>query len=372
MRFWFFFLGAGFVLVLLSAGWGFHSIGLAASPGFSAPLMQEAGVADETCLACHAQPGQTFELPSGELLYISVDPETYYASAHGQAGIACVQCHTDISSYPHPPFAAETRREYTVEHYEMCQTCHIQPYEEATNDAHLLAIDRGVMEAATCVDCHGVHDITHPAQPLSRIPQTCQRCHSLIFEEFRNSVHGEALIGAGNPDVPTCSDCHNHHNMQGPTNTQFALFSPELCARCHANRELAERYEMNPYVYDTYVADFHGTSITIFQAVAPGQRPNQALCIDCHGVHDIFRVDDPASVRAQILPTCQQCHPQADIDFPDAWLSHYPPSPRHAPLVFYARLFYTILIPVLIGGMVIFVVGDIGRRISDRRSERHE
>jgi predicted CXXCH cytochrome family protein len=327
---------------------------------------------NETCLACHGDPGQTHELPSGELLYISVDQETYANSIHGQAEISCVQCHTDIQGYPHPPYQANTRREYTIEQAPICQTCHTHPYEEATNDAHQLAIERGVYEAAVCADCHGAHDITHPAQPLSRIAQTCQRCHSLIYEEYRTSVHGEAMMATNNPDVPTCSDCHNHHNVQGPNNTAFTLFSPELCARCHANRELANRYGMNPYVYDTYLADFHGTTITIFQAVAPGQRPNQAVCIDCHGFHQILRVDDPESVRENILPTCQRCHPQATIDFPASWLSHYPPSPTRSPLTFYARLFYTILIPVIIGGMALFIVGDVGRRISNRRSEPND
>jgi predicted CXXCH cytochrome family protein len=323
-------------------------------------------------LACHAPPGQIHELPSGEPLYISVDPDVYATSIHGQAGITCVQCHTDITGYPHPDFSATTRREYTIEQSPMCQSCHTEPYEQMTNDAHQFAIERGMLEAAVCADCHGAHDITSPAVPISRIAQTCQRCHSLIYEEYARSVHGESMLVYNNPDAPTCSDCHNSHNVQGPTNTQFELFSPELCARCHANRELADKYGLNPYVYDTYLADFHGTTITIFQAVAPGQRPNQAVCIDCHNSHAIFRLDSVESVRENILPTCQRCHPTADINFPDAWLSHYPPSPTHAPLVFYARLFYTILIPVLVGGMLLFVFGDVGRRITNRRSKSNE
>jgi predicted CXXCH cytochrome family protein len=359
------FILIGFIIMILAI-FSVHNQAQA-SPN----LWQTQPVSDETCLACHTDPGQTFELPSGELLYFSVDPQVHVNSIHGQSSVACVQCHTDISAYPHPPIQANTLREYALEQYRLCQDCHTQPYAETTNDAHQLAIEQGMLEAAVCADCHGAHDITSLSHPRSRIPQTCERCHSLIFQEYRESVHGAALLGAGNPDVPDCVDCHNHHNVQGPSNTQFALFSPELCARCHADRELAERYGMNPYVYDTYVADFHGTTITIFQNVAPGQRPNQAVCIDCHGAHAIIQVDDPESVRENILPTCQRCHPQATINFPASWLSHYPPSPRHAPLVFYARMFYVILIPALIGGMVIFVIGDIGRRLTSRKEEEH-
>lgn len=363
---------AGLAAFFLAALAGLLFITGSAQAGDTRSPNEQTDAPNETCLACHAQPGQTHTLPSGDLLYISVDPETFDDSVHGQNAITCVQCHTDIREYPHPPFDAQTRREYTLEQYPTCQNCHSMPYEEAANDAHLLAIENGMLEAAVCADCHGAHDITPPAEPISRISQTCQRCHSLIYEQYANSAHGETLLATNNPEVPDCSSCHNHHNVQGPTNTLFTLFSPEVCARCHADRDLAERYGLNPYVYDTYVADFHGTTINIFQAVSPGQRPNQAVCIDCHSSHAIMRIDNPESVRENILPTCQRCHPEATINFPASWLSHYPPSPRHAPLVFYARLFYTILIPVTVGGMLLFVAGDIGRRISKRRSENNE
>jgi predicted CXXCH cytochrome family protein len=329
---------------------------------------------NEDCFACHSEPGQTTVLPSGELLYISVDPDTYANSIHGNQGLACIQCHTDIRGYPHPPIQSSTRREYSHEQYPICESCHGEAYEVATNDAHLQAIERGNLEAAVCADCHGAHDIQSPRQPRSQIPQTCQRCHSQIYSAYKDSVHGSDLIGEGNPDVPSCVDCHNAHNVQGPTNSAFRLFSPDICKRCHADPELMGRYGVRADVFDTYVADFHGTTVQIFQAVAPGQQPNQAVCADCHGVHDIARVDDPDSpvIKENLLATCQRCHPDATADFPGAWLAHYTPGPQHYPLVFYARLFYTILIPGLIGGMAIFVAGDIGRRISLRRKEKHD
>ena len=36
-------------------------------------------------------------------------------------------------------------------------------------------------------------------------------------------------------------------------------------------------------VFDTYVADFHGTTVMLFQQ-SPDQPVNTAVCYDCHGV----------------------------------------------------------------------------------------
>ena len=42
--------------------------------------------------------------------------------------------------------------------------------------------------------------------------------------------------------------------------------------------------------------------------------------------------------------------------FTDAWMSHYVASPEKFPLVYYVNLFYKVFIPLVIGGMLIFVV----------------
>ena len=60
------------------------------------------GVANETCLSCHVTPGMQTELPSGEILPLTVDPEVFNNSVHGQQGYACVQCHVDIKEFPPP------------------------------------------------------------------------------------------------------------------------------------------------------------------------------------------------------------------------------------------------------------------------------
>ncbi len=119
-----------------------------------------------------------------------------------------------------------------------------------------------------------------------------------------------------------------------------------------------EKYGISTRVFETYVADFHGTTVMLFQRFAPDQEENKPVCIDCHGVHAIRPADDPESTvfQANLLRTCQRCHPDATEAFPSSWLSHYTPEPGRATVVFLVQLFYKVLIPVVIGGMAFYVV----------------
>lgn len=334
----------------------------------------EQGVANETCLACHATPGMQTTLPSGEILYLTVDPQVYATSVHGQQGYACVQCHTDIRDYPHRPLTAQSRRDVSLLYYQNCARCHQDKYQATLDSVHQKALAAGNKEAAICTDCHGYHDVSKPDEPRTKIPQTCERCHSLIYQEYTASVHGSALIGEGNPDVPTCINCHGVHNVSGPLNAPFHLYSPQICATCHADKALMAKYGINPNVFETYVADFHGTSV-IFTEQYPGQETNKPVCIDCHGVHNMKPVDAAESqvIKQNLLRTCQRCHPSASPNFADAWLGHYTPDANRYPIVYYVNLFYKIFIPAVLGGMAIFVIGDASRRlINRRRKPSHE
>jgi hypothetical protein len=91
-------------------------------------------------------------------------------------------------------------------------------------------------------------------------------------------------------------------------------------------------------------------------------------CYDCHGIHNIKKVDDPEAtvVKENLLVTCQKCHPEATANFPTSWVGHYRASPQRHPLVYYVRLFYTILIPTVIGFFVLYILLDIARRTMER------
>jgi hypothetical protein len=131
-----------------------------------------------------------------------------------------------------------------------------------------------------------------------------------------------------------------------------------------------DKYGITTQVLNTYVSDFHGTTVEIFRQTDPNLPTNKPVCTDCHGIHDISSFDNPETslaVRKNLLVKCQRCHPDASANFPDAWMSHYVPSPEHFPIVYYVNLFYKIFIPVVIGGMLVFVISDGIRRGIERR-----
>jgi len=309
-------------------------------------------------------------LPSGEPLSLYVDAENYHASIHGTLKVQCVQCHTDISGYPHPPANYTDRRDVTLQNYRTCEGCHADNYRQTLDSMHQVALAGGNRNAAVCTDCHTAHAVTDPTTPRTRIPQTCAQCHSAISDAYIQSVHGEALFNDNNPDVPTCTDCHSAHRISNPTTASFRLQSPELCANCHTDQNIMSKYAISTNVLNTYISDFHGTTVELFAKQHPDQATNKPVCYDCHGVHNIKSVSDPASMVAtqeNLLVTCQRCHPDATTaSFTAAWMSHYEASPDKYPLVYYVNLFYWILIPLTIGALLIFIASDVYRRVRQR------
>jgi Doubled CXXCH motif (Paired_CXXCH_1). len=203
-----------------------------------------------------------------------------------------------------------------------------------------------------------------------QISFTCGRCHAKIAEEYRKSVHGAALMATDNPDVPTCVDCHQAHQTANPRSPRFRAESPKLCGKCHADPKLMKKYGLSTQVFQTYVADFHGTTAELFEEVTPDQPLNQAVCYDCHGYHDVYRVHGVGrkKINQNLLKHCQRCHPAATTKFLSAWTSHYIPSPTKYPWIYYVKLFYRFAIPSIVGFFLLFIATDVYRH---RRSGRH-
>lgn len=322
---------------------------------------------NETCLACHGDAQLSLALPSGETRSLFVDLATFTASIHGDK-LSCVDCHTDMTEVPHPARPLKTRRDFSLAYNEQCKRCHFANFTRSMDGVHAAALVRGDTTAPLCVDCHGAHDMTPAARPRSRISRTCGRCHEGISSVYARSVHGRALIDEDNPDVPTCADCHRAHDVGGPRREDWRLRTPELCARCHSDEQIVARYGLSTNVLTTYVADFHGMTASLRSAHGSQQRPIVARCTDCHGVHDILKVDEPGSrvLKANLVETCRQCHADATENFPDAWLSHYEPSWSRAPLVYAVTLMYRFLIPFMIGGLLLQVLLHLWRVVVNR------
>ncbi len=330
--------------------------------------------AADPCLGCHADRDLSLRLSSGERLGLHVDGARFAASIHGRAGIGCTDCHSAFASGKHPAVNARDRREYALDSYTICRKCHEKQYTGTLDSVHALVLAAGNRHAPVCTDCHTAHEVVDPDLPRHRISLACGRCHSTIVEQYRASVHGAALHAESNPDVPACTDCHGVHDIHDPRTARFRLQSPELCGKCHRNQRLMSKYGISTDVFDTYVADFHGTTIEVFQRQTPDAPSNKAVCYDCHGVHDIRRVSDPDSMvfKENMIETCRRCHPGAAPEFIGSWLGHFRPSWDRYPVVHFVEMFYKLAIPGILGGMTLLVLLDARRRLRDRRARaRH-
>ncbi|MBI5954985.1 MAG: ammonia-forming cytochrome c nitrite reductase subunit c552 [Chloroflexi bacterium] len=348
----------------------------------AAPLFSPQTAGNDLCFSCHTREGFSVELDSGEVLPLTIDQEAFEKSVHGESQVACASCHVDTPSFPHPKRTTETLRDVTLKYYTSCQQCHAEQFTQTLDSVHQKALAAGNTNAAVCADCHDPHTqprLTDSASgellPSARlhVPDTCAQCHSAIYNTYEQSVHGAALTQEGNTDVPTCIDCHGVHNIQDPTTATFRNSTPYLCATCHTDPELMGKYGLSTEVLNTYVADFHGTTVVLFDKEFPDQPTNKPVCTDCHGVHDIAKGDDPAkglAVKENLLARCQKCHPDTSSNFPDAWLSHYIPSPEKYPMVYYVNLFYKFFIPGVLLPMAALAVMDFTRMTINRYKKK--
>jgi cytochrome b subunit of formate dehydrogenase len=281
----------------------------------------------------------------------------YDASVHGAAHSAgkktmaeCIHCHG-----AHDIVAAKDPRSpmYKLNAAKVCARCHKNPelgrrlgipaklaadtYAESIHGRQLL--DKGLLVAPSCVDCHGGHDILPAQNPASKVSffnvtRTCGTCHEGIATQFTRGAHGK-LYARKDPKAPTCSSCHSAHSIQKPA-PQYKLETDKRCGACH-ERRLA-----------THLETFHG------RAHAMG-RADVAACYDCHGTHEIVPVSDPASpVSAQNkLATCRKCHAAAPANMASYW-AHGDPSDRvHYPSLYWS---YRALSALLLGVFGLFAL----------------
>ena len=323
------------------------------------------GNSNQACLACHGDPGLTMTFPSGEVLSLYMDAEAFRGSVHGDR-LDCVDCHSRNTGYPHLPMEVYSRRDFARAEYELCKRCHFENYSRTLDSIHFDAMAQGNVNAPICTDCHTAHTVTME-KSRAAIAQTCSQCHGEIYRAYSESVHGSALR-AENPDVPVCITCHGVHNIGSATSPTFRQASVDLCAKCHADKELMGKYGISSSVLKTYLDDFHGKTVGFYQEQTSDVWPDVAVCSDCHGVHDIKPVDDPESrvIKENLLTTCRRCHPDATANFPSAWLSHYEPSPDKAPLVFFVKRYYQLLIPLMVGGLALNILLDLWRLARNR------
>ena len=152
--------------------------------------------------------------------------------------------------------------------------------------------------------------------------------YPMQYEQWADSVHGDAYR-SGDTNAPACLDCHADPASGEIQTAAFQLDIPNRCARCHGDADLMAGYDVSADVYDTYLADYHGTTIAYYQATDPDTYRYEAVCSDCHGSHAIYAPDDwQSSVNElNLATTCQTCHHDAPENFATAF-GHYRPRPH--------------------------------------------
>ena len=129
-------------------------------------------------------------------------------------------------------------------------------------------------------------------------------------------------------------------------------------------------YEIADDVVETYLADFHGTTIQYYADADPTAMRSEAVCSDCHGSHAVYSADNElSSVNAANLDaTCANCHADAPEGFSSAY-GHYRPvkspasSKSDSTVVFIVKLAYQALIPLVLGSMLAYIALDVWFRI---------
>ncbi len=197
-----------------------------------------------------------------------------------------------------------------------CLICHADKRRSFRLGIHS---ERGIR----CHDCHGGNPASVEIEPAHRgrflghptkvqTIELCSSCHSDAdrmrqyglhtdqLAEFRTSRHGQLLLGRGDLNAPTCTDCHDAHTILPPDDARSNVHPaniPATCARCHQDEQLMARYGLRTGQYDEYRASAHG--------VAVFEESNFAAptCIGCHGSHAAL----PPGVT-EVVNVCDRCH----------------------------------------------------------------
>jgi len=299
---------------------------------FAAPAKEAAG-----CGTCHDQ------------------DKKLAASAH--AGLTCDTCHEQHDKYPHPLGIPKPA----------CTNCHQDQATAYESSVHGQAAKKGGA-APDCAVCHGsAHELLKPesAQFRMAVPDTCAMCHSGVVDQFRASVHGQALA-RGVSQAPLCTDCHGEHSILKHTNAASPVNNAnirETCGSCHGDVRLSRKFGLPADRIVSFDTSFHGLA-------AKAGSQTVANCASCHGVHNILPSSDPKStVNAKNLPTtCGRCHPGAGQRFAISQV-HMAEGKGEPAGVVWVRQFYLLVIPLTIGLMILHHAGDWIRKLIRLRAK---
>ncbi len=211
-----------------------------------------------------------------------------------------------------------------------CGGCHAEQAEPFLESAHGLA-------GLACHNCHGgdpeewVPEDSMSAQKnfigkVGRrdVPAFCARCHASEekmagstlptdqFDHYRSSFHGKKVLVEGDTTAAVCIDCHGSHDtrrVSDPLSRVNRAQVAKTCSSCHSDDVKMNVYAIPTDQYKKWSHSYHG------KAVLKKGDLRAAVCIDCHGAHDIVNPADPLSQvhPDNIVKTCSRCHADAAL-----------------------------------------------------------
>ncbi|MGD2062445.1 MAG: cytochrome b/b6 domain-containing protein [Nitrospirota bacterium] len=235
--------------------------------------------------------------------------------------------------------------------------------------------------ALSCFECHStarvaVIDAVHrehtprrsgEAWPVTAIPaaksafadalSACRRCHATAFKRVVGGVHGRALLHDGNADAPFCVDCHGDiHTLRATSAMGSAVARGNVvktCGRCHADRIIASRYNLNVSVVQSYQEHFHGKKYALGGKTTP-------TCADCHGHHAITAVEGPEGLATPAVKValCGRCHEGVTPEFAAAF-THTLLDTRSNPIAARIRAFLVGLVALTVLLLTLHIVLDV-------------
>ncbi len=278
-------------------------------------------IPNKKCNKCHDdEDDKTYEYDEGMLAgterNIYVPSEKIKKSVHGKQN--CNGCHTNVTlrKGEHDEYLPLTVG---------CIECHQKNLEEQKGkpdpkherlsvvmkqvDSYMHSVHAQPNIAdqsktnATCHDCHDAHNIgklgsESRADHRLKNPEVCGKCHEEQKQAYQTSIHGKEVLENKNSDAAVCSDCHTTHNISSTDKDKTKLNITKNCGSCH-DKSLK-----------TYLSSYHGQVSRLGYA-------HTAKCFDCHGSHDLKKVDDPTS-KVHLdnrLETCNKCHDDAPEGF---------------------------------------------------------
>lgn len=312
----------------------------------------------EKCTICHGKGEFRKVLVDGRVKNLYVTQESLTGSVHEKK--SCADCHVDVTEIPH----RQRPKKVTCTHCHYRGNPEGAPqsdaYLEYFKSVHGQKLAQGNEKAPLCQNCHGSHAIKHTKVQESlvskkNVADTCGTCHIKIYGEFATSIHG-VKAAEGNVDAPSCPDCHGEHNILTPKDPQsmvYATHVPVQCSKCHSSLQLMSKYGIDPEPVETYRDSFHGVA-SKFGATTV------ANCASCHGTHNIRPPEDPLSmVNPRNVPeTCGKCHPGATANFAVGKM-HVDASKKEAGIIYYVAAFFKYLTITTMLALIVHIFLDL-------------